>query len=273
MRRLGEEDGAVRPGRWLCADPVHLHMTRDALLLRGPDELDVDTQESLALVDTLNQEFSELGQFHVATPQRWYLQLRGPAQADFHPLVDVLGRPVSQFTPEGTDARRWNLHANAIQILLHNHPVNAARQARGALPINGLWLWGAGEPDTGLPALPAILSEDPLLRGFARHHGAGIVADADSLLASGGWWHDSRLHQAMLATDPHAWLTALAELEDVLFRPLLTAWRAGRIDALYLHAPGDQHALTATLTRRARWALWRRPLSPARLSALLQGSA
>jgi hypothetical protein len=31
-----------------------------------------------------------------------------------------------------------------VQVILHQHPVNAERRARGLPPVNSLWLWGGG---------------------------------------------------------------------------------------------------------------------------------
>ena len=33
---------------------------------------------------------------------------------------------------------------NEVQVLLHQHPLNAARQTRGLPPVNSVWFWGAG---------------------------------------------------------------------------------------------------------------------------------
>ena len=46
--------------------------------------------------------------------------------------------------PQGADALLVHGWVNEIQMLLHEHPINAAREARGALAVNSLWLWGAG---------------------------------------------------------------------------------------------------------------------------------
>ena len=40
-------------------------------------------------------------------------------------------------------------------MLLHDHPVNIAREARGCLPVTGVWFWGGGTADA-IGALPRI---------------------------------------------------------------------------------------------------------------------
>ena len=49
----------------------------------------------------------------------------------------------------GEGAERWRALLNESQIVLHNHPINAVREARGAVAVNSLWFWGAGTlPDS-----------------------------------------------------------------------------------------------------------------------------
>ena len=44
------------------------------------------------------------------------------------------------FLPNGSDLKRWQKLLTELQMLLHAHPVNAARVQRGTRPINSLWL-------------------------------------------------------------------------------------------------------------------------------------
>jgi hypothetical protein len=41
-------------------------------------------------------------------------------------------------------AKKWRQMQNEIQMIWHDHPVNAARMERGELPINSVWLQGVG---------------------------------------------------------------------------------------------------------------------------------
>jgi hypothetical protein len=78
--------------------------------------------------------------------------------------------------PSGEAGREWRVLFNELQVLLHAHPVNAARIARGRLPINALWLWGAGSLPVTVIGPPAavrssaksVLSEDVELLALAR---------------------------------------------------------------------------------------------------------
>ena len=268
LRRAGEADAVVEDG-WLCADPVSLQMSRDALLLHGPDALALSEAESTALIASLNAECAHAGEFLAASPGRWYL--RADAEGvSFSPLPDVIGRPAQLFPCQGAQARQWNRLANEIQILLHNHPVNQARVARGHLPANGVWLWGEGRlPPVGSLQLPtALASQDLILRGLAR---AGKIpcADSPAALQGSGWWVDSRLQAAASTGDFPHWHAALRDIDQQL-QTLLAAWQRGQIRQLEIHAPGDRHSLHLRLARPARWAFWRKPLPSAALATWLQ---
>ncbi|MBS1207993.1 MAG: hypothetical protein H6R19_391 [Proteobacteria bacterium] len=281
LRAAGEADFPAVPANAsiLCADPVSLAFSRDALLLRGPDELALQADEVAALIASLNTEFAELGQFHAVDPQRWYLLARAQVAARFHPLGDVRGRPVSLFPPEGEAASEWNRIANAIQILLYNHPVNQARSERGQLGANGLWFWGqAGTQNSALHA-PArrIVSEDPLVRGLAAAAGAQALTPGTAGTPAQGvsghtWWVDLRLQEAALAGDFTGWLRALQSLDTELIQPLYTAWQRRRIHALTLLAPSDKCLLSAALTARTRYSFWRQPLTQNLLTPYLQAA-
>ncbi len=146
LRRRGEDDAAPAGGEWLCADPIHLHFAREQLLLADATELAITAAEASALIEACNAfietEEPGLGRFEAPAPDRWYLRLGAPARASFAALDDVVGRPVALFLPEGEDARRWQRLANELQVMLHNHPVNQAREAAGRRTINSLWFWG-----------------------------------------------------------------------------------------------------------------------------------
>ncbi|NSL54591.1 hypothetical protein [Uliginosibacterium aquaticum] len=266
----------------LCADPVSLSFASDALLLRGPRELALPPDEVSALITALNTEFGDMGQWLATSPERFYLLAKEPIHARFHPLAEVLGRPVAFFPPEGEDARRWNRLANEIQVTLHNHPVSQARSERGQLAPNALWFWGEtplapegrGAGGEGLQAPTTHLcSPDPLLRGLARRAGCQLI-DSPARLIAGlpghSWLHDGRLQEAAQMGDFNAWLGGLQALDKELLQPLLAAWQAGRVHNITLHAPSDKRLLSARLPRHARWAFWRKPLSTAAVARQLQ---
>lgn len=265
LRRLGES-APVAPapnGDWLCADPVNLSFAREHLLLNDFPVDELGDDEVCGLIAALNDNFGDLGRFEACTPTRWYLRLAAPTRAKLFPLHDVIGRPVRQFLPEGEDARLWQRTMNEVQVLLHNHPLNQAREAAGRRPANSLWFWGAGALENSRAAmLPAVQAAEPLARGMARAAGAEVAAPdlaaalrGDTLVVL-----DALLHPAR-QLDLDSWRSHLAALERDWIAPLAAALRDGRVQKLTLTAPGDRGTFELVVRTGERWKFWRKPLA------------
>lgn len=67
-----------------------------------------------------------------AAPQRW------PDPLGLHPLAAAHGQNAHHLMPENPALRRLLAE---MQMLLYQHPVNEAREARGVQPLNGLWFF------------------------------------------------------------------------------------------------------------------------------------
>src|SRR5574337_374857 len=262
LRRTGEPNLAPpEPGRaWLCADPVCLHFAREHLILSDASGLDLSIEEAAALVAALNETFSDLGHFEAGAPDRWYLRLAAPTNARFSPLSDVTNRPVGHFLPEGPDAALWARTMNEVQIVLHNHPVNQAREAAGRPIANSLWLWGAGGdvPSLRAPA-PTVLARGPVARGLAL--AAGLETGSPALPRGGA---DvlivlEDLLGPVLHIDLDRWRDTLLALEAAWFAPLLGMLQARRANALRISAPGDRATLEIAVAASQLWKFWRKP--------------
>ncbi|THF67095.1 hypothetical protein E6C76_01530 [Pseudothauera nasutitermitis] len=268
LRRLGETTlpGPAADDTWLCADPVNLRFAREHLILADAATLDITVEEAAALVGTLNESFADLGRFEAATAQRWYLRPATPPAARFVALHDAVGRPLARSLPQGEDAAHWQRAASEIQIVLHNHPVNRAREEAGQPLINSLWLWGAGRapeharPPAGQPR--ALHADGPFARGLASAAGyTATTPDLATALAQPTLAVLERLAQPAMHLDLEGWRAALAELERGWFAPLLDALRHGRLRQLTLVVPDERATLEFTLNARDPWKFWRRPLS------------
>lgn len=273
LRLLGEGGD---PGRaaWLCADPAHLRFARDTLVLAGPRELDLQAAEAAALVDSLNEHLSDAGEFQATAAKRWHLRLPSPTAVNTHPFDRVVGRKVDSFLPDGADGSRWRRVLNEAQMVLHDHPVNRAREQAGKAAVNSLWLWGAGALPAGLPAPAAkLLAEQPLARGLAIAAGMTVEplpAAARPLLER----HEEgallllldQLYLPHLHLDADGWRTAVQALERDWLDPLLAALHAGQLEALHCSGLGDAAAIEVEMQARDRWKFWRRPLSLDRLA-------
>jgi len=249
-------------GCWLRADPVHLRLQRDQLVLLP--EVGVDADEAAQLCVALNEHFAGQGmEFFAPHPQRWYVRLDQLPDIETVTLSQAAGRNVRGLLPKGKEAAHWHRVFNEIQMLLFAHPVNEAREARGELPVNSLWLWGGGTANISPQKNYDIVSSDEVL--------AEMFAAATDIPFA-GWpaqWHTednggrqllvwTGLRSALRRGDPDAWRVALQEFETGYAQPLWQALRAGKISRLQLDILGGDSVRYLLLTRADAWAFWRR---------------
>ena len=238
-------DTGQPPAAWLMrADPVHLRADQSCLRLFDSHSFTISREEADALVAAFNDYFRDTGwELTAPQPQRWYLSLPQPAALQTSSPDRVAGQDIDPCLPRGADAARWHALLNEIQMLFHTHPVNAAREARGAPPVNSIWPWGGGQlPGVLQPRATRLLSDHPLATGLARHAGlssARLPETAGEVLAVPGDGHtllvDDRLEWPMHYADIEAWLDALQALEADWFAPLLAALRDGALATLEIH--------------------------------------
>jgi len=130
---------------WGQLTPVHWHVGRDEILLTDPESLQLEEAESRALLDAVRELFESEG-FALAwgAPLRWYAAHESFAELPTASLDRVVGRNVDRWLPAGREARLLRRLQNEVQMLLYAHPINEAREARGALAVNSFWLSGCG---------------------------------------------------------------------------------------------------------------------------------
>ncbi|WP_153118060.1 hypothetical protein [Rhodocyclus tenuis] len=304
LRLRGENAPAAAPlatqAGWLCADPVHLRLLHDRMVLADSHAFSIDDSEAQALVGRLNKHFAAHdvdpgAEFFAAARDRWYVRLiessagtasdqtaGRTAAPDLPPLSEVAGRSLRKHLPETAALAPWRRLLLEAQMLLAADPVNAARAGRGELPLNSLWLWGAGDPATP-PAAPVFTqawTDSPLARGLARHCGSAeqaLPASASALLAAGAVSGEQlvvceSLIGPALLDDEAAWCAAVNDLESQWFVPLAAALRGGTLSSLTVVAPTALGLLHWQITPRDHWQFWRRPRALAALARELAAS-
>ena len=247
---------------WLVADPVCLFAPASGLLLIDSRPLSLSGSEASTLVAAVNEHFAPIGlTLSAPHPQRWYLRVPRALQLRTTPTDAARGNSVDPLLPQGADALLVHGWANEIQMLLHEHPINVAREARGAPPVNSLWLWGAGrlvQPQP--PALASVWTADPLLRGLARASGLRVFASP----AGGDAWmahaqpgqHAVLLEHAEAASSAN-WYEYADRLERQWFAPLLAALAARRLRQVTLATHRRGQMLRFSTTPGDLWKVWR----------------
>ncbi len=246
-----------RAGWWLRADPVCLLPDRDQLrMVEHRPRLTAD--ESAALVAELNAHLAADGlQVEAPVPERWYLQAVNDEPLGGAPLPAVAGDAVTEHLPAGVEAA-WRQRLNEIQMLLHAHPVNARREARGELPINSVWFWGGGRWPAVAGNPPArIFTDDDTVAALGRALAVPVHAIAalpEAATEGTNLLVDTRLWSAAVRQDPLAWMEGVSTFQATI-ETFMTRSMKSANTIIELHDPRGQ---CFRLLPRHRWRVWRR---------------
>ena len=258
------------PGRhfWARTDPVHLRLMRDRLIVVPSAAFSLSLEEARALAGALNRHFAGRLAIEVVEPGRWCARLEETLAFHADPPLAAAGRDVDLALRGGGEAaRRWGALLNEAQMLLHAHPVNQEREARGEPVVNSLWLWGAAAaPEVPAARWQSVLADDPVALGLARLAGARprrLPENAQAFLEESP--QDGRhlllldALRAPLALGQSAqYRECIDTLEKNWFEPLLAALRRGRVGMVTLHVPDSLGASFETIRGDLR-RFWRRP--------------
>ena len=249
------------PGADLCwrADPVHLSPGLHHLVLMDSRAFQLDASEAEALLSTLNRHFAGEFEFLAPHPSRWYARAQAALQVTTPPLDQVADAILTPDLISGPDAGLLQRHGTEIQMLLHNHPINEAREARGELPINGVWFWGGGRYSPLSSDWACLLANDFTATALAQAAGLARQALPTGFTAS-ALPEGSTL--AVLDSEYLATPERVRQTDQAWFAPLMSALQRGALDTLSLEwtGPGGR---TLRLDRRAAWKIWRRGLANA----------
>lgn len=250
---------------WARADPVHLRLMRDRLLLMPAAALRITSDEAEALCDALNRHFGERLALQMVDAGRWVARTPPGLALGAAPPLALAGRDVALAMPPDTAVHQL---LNEAQMVLHAHPVNEARDARGEPAINSLWLWGSGRlAASDAPGWHSVTADEPLALGLART--AGVRHR--TLPATGSAWlermPDEGRHLVVLdalraplalgeTADYHE---SLARLERDWFGPLLGGLRDARLGMVTIHVPDAGDCVAYETIRGDLRRFWRRP--------------
>lgn len=252
---------------WLRADPVHLAVDRDQLLLLDSHAFPLKVEEAQSFIQALNSHFADLGVFSCLDSACWYLQLTSPALIYTTPISAVVNRSVFSSMPKGSEAKKWRQIMNEIQMVLHEHPINIEREKARKPVINSLWFWGNGMlPKLSTSFFHSTSSNDSLALGLAKASNTPFRSLPTSAIT---WLRELHKEQSHLAVLPNlqtpiqyneqlSFLEALQLLEKNWFVPLRDALKNSLIDQLTIIAPGEEKTLQVNIKRGDLWKFWRR---------------
>jgi hypothetical protein len=181
---------------------------------------------------------------------------------------------LTDWMPSGPQARAFRKLQNDVQVTWFTDPANAAREARGQLPINSFWPWGNASMATEhAQQLVAKVSGKTLVRprvatfespgwlAALADHRLDNLAGLDALLDRGDDWllACGNVVAPGIAADWSGWLQQMQRLETELFAPLLGALKNGRVKQVRLVLSHRDGHLETTTTPLAQRKFWRRP--------------
>ena len=115
---------------------------------------EISTPEADELIRAVDEALrTDLIRFHTGISYRHCMVWDGaPQDFTLTPPHDISDRKIADYLPRGSRADAVLAMMEKSYALLKDHPVNAARRARGLRPANSIWLWGDGSK----PQLPAF---------------------------------------------------------------------------------------------------------------------
>ena len=251
---LGQSNLAVNPDAIIAAlQPVHLHATRDHLILMQQKQVQLSMADSSRLLKValplIEEDFQNSLLF--AGQHDWFIEAGPFSSLASHSIDQAHGRNIDWWMPRDTHeagvARSWRKLQNEIQMLWHIDPVNIERTEQGLPAINSVWISGIGKladvkPPEALQGAQRIFGSHPLLCGLARYldipYQTQLSIPTD--LAGGFAWLDQ---------PKSIWPKLKQALEDnELEEMILIDFPKGQM---------RKRILTAKTVRKKSWAFWR----------------
>ena len=166
-RQSGAGDGTEG---WAWITPAHWRVGQDHIDMTHPQELQLDGDDSLALLAAMQPYFAgDDIALRYDAPLRWLA--RGEVFRDLPSasLDRVIGQRIDgAWMPRGGAGGGLRRLQQEMQMLLYTLPLNEERQRGGLLPVNSFWISGTG----ALPSDQAVhatsgLQITPYLRDAA----------------------------------------------------------------------------------------------------------
>jgi hypothetical protein len=262
-------------GMWFVVNPTHIQIARTHLQMDDMRQLDLREEEARALFDSARPCFEDAG-YTLAwgTHDTWFMRADDWTDIATASPDAAVNMNLTDWMPSGPQARAFRKLQNDVQVTWFTDPANAAREARGQLPINSFWPWGNASMATEhAQQLVAKVSGKPLVRprvaAFESPGWLAALADRrldtlaglDALLDSGDDWllACGNVTAPGIAADWSGWLQQMQRLETELFAPLLAALTKGRVKQVRLVLSHRDGHLETTTTPLAQRKFWRRP--------------
>jgi 2,3-bisphosphoglycerate-independent phosphoglycerate mutase len=145
------------------ATPLHATLGLTDLTPLDPSQLQLSGDDSRTLCEACDAHLREDGvRLEFVNVSEW----RVVTEREIKVLTErpdwIIGESMRPNLPRGEDGRLVERWMNELQMLLFNHPVNAARAEQRLPPVNVVWLWGFD----GLPRGPGDHADARMLKAL-----------------------------------------------------------------------------------------------------------
>lgn len=190
------ESGIVgTPCAWIV--PCHWQLGMDHVLLTDPVHLHLGEEPSRALLASVAPLLNEDGiEVTYQMPNAWLAKGEVFRELSSWSIARAVGHRLTPAllasTPIASDAALLRRLQSELQMVFYTHPVNEAREQARQLPINALWITGAGMLSEPVAHRPELVIDNRLImaeqeaagssqeQAIASHHKAWEALDADS---------------------------------------------------------------------------------------------
>jgi hypothetical protein len=236
------------------AVPVHTEARLDHVRLADRGLVQLDEVGSSALRDSFNATFGPTYRLEMPGPRDFVLHGGDWARADVQTRdpATFLGRDVRAALPTGAQARALRTLSAEVEMWLHSHPWNVARQRAGQPTVTALWMHRTVAPqrvaDVRANGSLIIAGEDSFSRELVAASAARASADASwrALDATA-----ARRHVVVVTwpiTDG-----GLARIDSDWIEPAVAAVHARRLDRIDIVV----NSVAFSLQALHRWRWWR----------------
>lgn len=257
---------------WMRADPVHLRIEQNHIMLADSHAFKISKEEAELIVQDLNRNLGNHDfSFLPLRPDRWYVRTSRAPEIQTHTLSQVTCMNINNFLPIGKESIIWHKIFNEIQMLLYEHPINQARESRGELAINSVWFWGGGNiPQPTQSPYTHVWSNDDLPRALtlaSNTNHSKLPSDAKEWLEAGISGNHlvvlDNLLKKFKYRDIYGWRETLKDMEHNWFSPLYAALKKGKINQLTITALNKTSSQDFVILRSNLWKFWliTKPLS------------
>ena len=170
---------------------VTLKLQENKILMEDFSAGHITDEEARKIIADLNKEMgtNEI-QFYAGVSYRHLMVLKnGAAQfldlenLELTPPHDIIGKEISPFLPQKEEPVLSLMKES--QCLLKNHPVNQARETKGLLPANSIWLWGQGHSPQMATLKERLGMDGYVISAVHLIKGIGILAGLEVLEVPG----------------------------------------------------------------------------------------